>query len=69
MAQPIMEDEMATIYHAAGERTPYGILAENGGWVELTTEAELESLKDAGVPEVQVERLTLDNLIADARRR
>ena len=60
---------MAIIYHAAGERTPYGILAENGGWVELSTEAELQSLKEAGVPEVWVERLTLDNIIANARRR
>lgn len=58
---------MAIIYRAGGERTPYGILGANGGWVELQTKAEYDNLKRAGVPEIWVERVTLNSLIADAR--
>ncbi|QDW64162.1 N-acetylmuramoyl-L-alanine amidase [Oerskovia sp. KBS0722] len=60
-------DDMAIIYRAGGERTPYGIFGTNGGWVELRTKEEYDNLKRAGVPEVWVERVTLNNLIADAR--
>lgn len=61
------DDEMPIIYRAGGERTPWGILGANGGWVELRSKEEYDNLKRAGVPEVWVERLTLNNLIADAR--
>lgn len=64
-----VEDEMPMIYRAGGERTPYGILSANGGWVELRTKEEYDNLKRAGVKEVWVERLTLNNLIADSRAR
>lgn len=58
---------MPIIYRARGERTPYGIYSDNGGWAELQTKAEYDNLKNAGIPEVWVERLTLDWLIKDSR--
>lgn len=60
-------DDMPMIYHARGERTPFGIYSHSGGWAELFTQAEYDSLKNAGVPEVWVERQTLDWLIKDSR--
>lgn len=60
-------DEMAIIYRAAGERTPYGVFGHNGGWVALSSRAEYNNLVQAGVPVVWVETATLTNLIADAR--
>ncbi|MCR1980965.1 N-acetylmuramoyl-L-alanine amidase [Cellulosimicrobium cellulans] len=60
-------DEMAIIYRAAGERTPYGVFGHNGGWVELSSRAEYNNLIQAGVAVVWVEAWTLKNLIADAR--
>lgn len=60
-------DDMAIIYRATGERTPYGILGANGGWVELATKAEYDNFRRAGVPEIWVESWTLKSLIADSR--
>lgn len=60
-------DDAPMIYRAVRERTPYGVYAHNGGWAELQTKAEYDNLKNAGVPEVWVERLTLDWLIKDSR--
>lgn len=55
------------IYRASKERTPFGVYAHNGGWVELSSKAEYDNLKAAGVPEVWVEAHTLKALIADSR--
>lgn len=56
------------IYRAGNDKkTPFGIYAHNGGWVILKTNEERANLMRAGVPEVWVEKQTLDNLIADAR--
>ncbi|PTU57178.1 hypothetical protein DBB34_05375 [Sphaerisporangium cinnabarinum] len=64
---PTQEDDPMIIYRAAGERTKYGVLAHNGGFVELQSKAEYDNLRKAGAREVWVEKYTLKNLIADAR--
>lgn len=60
-------EDLMVIYRAAGERTKYGVLAHNGGFVELSTKAEYDNLKKAGAREIWVETYTLKNLIADVR--
>ncbi len=64
---PTQEEPVPIIYRAADERTKFGVLAHNGGFVELSTKAEHDNLVKAGAREVWVEKYTLRNLIADAR--
>lgn len=60
------EDDMALIYRAGGY-PDLGVLAHNGAFAVLSSDEELKNLSAAGIPIVWVEKLTLDELIADGR--
>ncbi len=59
----VQEDDMPIIYRAGGERTRYGVLVQGLAAVELSTKAEYDNLRAAGVKEVWIERKTLDAII------
>lgn len=63
----VQEDDMPIIYRAGGERTRYGVLVQGLAAVELSTKAEYDNLRAAGVKEVWIERKTLDAIIAGNR--